>query len=234
MGQKWFNQLDIWFVYLSFLPILEGGGGKFLPTTWTTYPRYPMTNRVKENLEIQPFLLHFRTPRYLLKFLKNFGKILYDYKYRFVRLLVCPSVSLLWQFCIFPITFSKNWCQSMSKWLIFDTNRHEQTLKIDINHNKNHWRTVLWLSTRQKLTILRIFDHFPRQIEVDWCQYVCYLNKYSSDTLTGCRNWYKSLWKPLKSVIVAIYTTKTVNFAHFRTFLTSNRHQLTSICVLSQ
>ena len=141
MGQKWFNQLDIWFVYLSFLPILEGGGGKFLPTTWTTYPRYPMTNRVKENLEIQPFLLHFRTPRYLLKFLKNFGKILYDYKYRFVRLLVCPSVSLLWQFCIFPITFSKNWCQSMSKWLIFDTNRHEQTLKIDINHKKNYWNT---------------------------------------------------------------------------------------------
>ena len=111
-----------------------------------------------------------------------------------------------------------------------DTNR----LKIDINHNKNHWRTVLWLSTRQKLTILRIFDYFPRQIEVDWCQYVCYLNKYSSDTLTGCRNWYKSLWKPLKSVIVAIYTTKTVNFAHFRSFLTSNWHQLTSICVLSQ
>ena len=62
------------------------------------------------------------------------------------------------------------------------------------------------------------FDKFRRQIDVNWHQYVCYLNKYSSDTLTGCRNWYKSLWKPLKSVIVAIYTTKTVNFAHFRSF----------------
>ena len=122
IGSKMIQSIRYLICVLIIFANFGRGGGKFLPTTWTTYPRYPMTNRVKENLEIQPFLLHFRTPRYLLKFLKNFGKILYDYKYRFVRLLVCPSVSLL----------------SMSKWLIFDTNRHEQTLKIDINHNKNH------------------------------------------------------------------------------------------------
>jgi len=30
--------------------------------------------------------------------------------------------------------------------------------------------------------------HFWRQIDVNWRQYECYLNKYSSDTLTDCRN----------------------------------------------
>ena len=92
----------------------------------------------------------------------------------------------------------------------------------------------LGLSTRQKLTILRIFDHFWHQIEVNWRQYVCYFNKYSSQTLRDCRNWYKSSWKPLKRGIVAIYTTKIDHFAHFWSFLTLNWRQLTSICVLSQ
>ena len=87
---------------------------------------------------------------------------------------------------------------------------------------------VLWPFTRQKLTILRIFDHFRRQIDVNWRHNGCYLNKYSSDTLTDCRNRYKPLWKPLKSGIVAIYTTKIDDFAYFRSFLTLNWRQLTS------
>ena len=73
-----------------------------------------------------------------------------------------------------------------------------------------------------------------RQIDINWRQYVCYLSKYSSNTLTDCRNWYKPLWKPLKSGIVAIYTTKTDDFSHFRSFSTSNWRQLTSYWVLSQ
>ena len=64
------------------------------------------------------------------------------------------------------------------------------------------------------------FRSFRRQIDVNWRQYVCYRNKCSSDTLTDCRNRYKPSWKPLKSGIVAIYTTKIDDFAHFRSFLT--------------
>ena len=136
------------------------------------------------------------------------------------------------RFCIFSIIFSKIWCQLTSKWLIFDWKsnhlRHKQTKKIDIKHYENHWKVVLWPSTQHKLTILRIFDQYLRQIDINWRQYVCYLNKYSSDTLKDCRNWYKPLWKPSKSGIVAIYTTKIDDFAHFRSFSTSNWRQLTS------
>ena len=64
-----------------------------------------------------------------------------------------------------------------------------QTLLIYIY--RNHWIVVLWLFTLQKLKILRIFDHIWRQIYVNWRQWLCYLNKYSSDTLTDCKYWYK-------------------------------------------
>ena len=37
---------------------------------------------------------------------------------------------------------------------------HQQTAVIDINHHKNYYKVVLWQFTQQKLTILRIFDHF--------------------------------------------------------------------------
>ena len=79
----------------------------------------------------------------------------------------------------------------------------------------------MWPSTRQRLTILCIFDHFRRQIDVNWRQYLCYLNKYSFDSVTDCRNWYKLLWKPSKSGIVAICMTKIDDFVHFRSFSTS-------------
>ena len=38
---------------------------------------------------------------------------------------------------------------------------------IDINPHKNQWKVVLWQFTQQKLMILRIFDHFWRQIDVN-------------------------------------------------------------------
>ena len=114
------------------------------------------------------------------------------------------------------------------KIFILHTNRLKKSIKATIK------KEVLWPSAWQKLTILCIFNHFRRQIDVNWCQYVCYHNKYSSDTLTDCRNGYKPLWKTLKSGNVAIYTTKIDDFTYFRSFSTLNWHQLTSIWVLSQ
>ena len=131
-----------------------------------------------------------------------------------------------------------------TKWLrIFDVNArweyqivyrlpcptHKQTKRINENYHKNHLKVVLWPSARQKFTILCIFNHFRRQIDVNWRQYVCYRNKYSSDTLTDCRNQYKPLWKPLKSGIVAIYMTKIDDFAYFRSFSVIFDVKLTSI-----
>ena len=94
------------------------------------------------------------------------------------------------------------------------------------NHHKIHWKVVLWPFTRQNLTILRIFDHFLRWIDVNWHHYVCYFSKYSSETLTDCKYWCKSSYNPLKSDFVAIYSTKNYDFAHFRSFLTQRWRQI--------
>ncbi len=43
---------------------------------------------------------------------------------------------------------------------------HYQTANIDVNHHKTHLKMVLWPFTQQKLTILRISDHFWRKVDV--------------------------------------------------------------------
>ena len=103
---------------------------------------------------------------------------------------------------------------------------HWQTANIDVNHHKIHWSVVLWTFTQQKITILRIFDHFLHWIDFNWHHYVCYLSKYSSETLTDCKYWCKSSYNPLKSDFVAIYSTKNYDFVHFRSFLTQRWRQI--------
>ena len=133
-------------------------------------------------------------------------------------------------FAHFQSFLTSNWCQLtwvcvLSKWIfIWDTNIH--TTNIYANHHKIHLKVVLWPFTQQKFTILRIFDHFLRWIDVNWHHYVCYLSKYSSETLTDCKYWCKSSYNPLKSDFVAIYSTKNYDFAHFRSFLTQRWRQI--------
>ena len=88
-----------------------------------------------------------------------------------------------WRFCAFSIIFDVKLTSIDVNMCAISINIHLtylQTAGIDIKHYENHWKVVLWPITRQKLTIMRIYDHFWRQIDVNWRRYVCYFNKYWS------------------------------------------------------
>ena len=67
----------------------------------------------------------------------------------------------------------------------------QMNIYLDSTHTGVNWHQ-LDVKNDWKCAKLTIFYNFRCKIDFNWHQYVCYLSKHSSDSLTDCKYWCKS------------------------------------------